>query len=480
MDDDVDIRRYVGILAKRWTTVRDAVILATVAALAVTLMPVSSSPTTYEALARLTVAKSMMQVALDDNIKTLSPEQAAATQPSSANRRNTLAALVKSPSLAEEVVQRLGDRLPIEMRSADALVDMVEGRARKDADLIDIAARGTDPTLVVEIANAWASAYERQANSLYFGQSDLDTQLDDQLASARQEYEKASEALATFSGNNRIVDLTLLIQDRKAHLSDIYGTRAKLQQVLDRARLLRSVQSESGADDGATLLLLKAQLASLDRAQSSSSQAATDPPAAGVELQVATSAPSDSSSGELDAFIASLENRLAEFDEAIDERSDQLLSGATGSVGRSAIGATIDRLNREIVELEAALDRENRQRQDLTLARDLAWQTYSSLATKVEEMDLAAQLPGREVFVTAPATAATALGRQLSRWITIALAAFIGLMVGIVGAFAVEYLSPEAPAVAIPWTAPIRWVRRRVTRSSQESIEQDPAVDGRG
>ncbi|MGQ9677586.1 MAG: hypothetical protein ACUVX1_18145, partial [Chloroflexota bacterium] len=478
--DELDIRRYVGILAKRWATVRDAVILATLAALAFLAIPGSSSPTTYEALARLTVAKSMMQVTLDNSIKTLSPEPVAATQPSSANRRNTLAALVKSPSIAEDVVQKLGYRLPPALRTSDALLGIVEGRASKDADFIDIVVRGSDPAAVVEIANTWANTYERQANSLYFGQSALGTQVDDQLASARQEYEKASEALATFSGNNRILDLTLLIQDRKMQLSDIYGTRAKLQQILDRAKVLRNLGSESSADGGVALLLLKAQLASLHQAPPSSDQTTTSPPPANVQLQVSTAAISDSSPSELDAFIAALETQLAEFDEAINGRSSQLVGSEAGLGKQSALSTTIDRLNREIVELEAALDRESRQKRDLTLARDLAWRTYSSLATKAEEMTLATQLPNREVIVAALASTATPVGRQLSRWATLGLAAFIGLIVGVVGAFAVEHWSPEAPAVAIPWTAAVRWLRRRLAWPSHRPASQGPAVDRRG
>lgn len=98
-------------------------------------------------------------------------------------------------------------------------------------------------------------------------------------------------------------------------------------------------------------------------------------------------------------------------------------------------------------------------------------------------MALASRLPSSEVALVAPAATATALpsDRQLGRRTILALAAVAGLMVGVAGAFAIECLSPESPAVAIPWTGPARrvWRRRRGNgtgdRPSDRSAAKGPS-----
>ena len=63
----------------------------------------------------------------------------------------------------------------------------------------------------------------------------------------------------------------------------------------------------------------------------------------------------------------------------------------------------LSKLEDEIDQLQAQLEQERASRQELTRARDLAWETYSTLARKVEEVGVASAVTGTEVRVAIPA-----------------------------------------------------------------------------
>lgn len=277
MGQEIDLRHVAHVLLKRWRLIRDAFILAVVAGLVASLFLVSSPVPAYQATAQMSIVRLATQVDLQDKIRP--PELNRDPTQVTTAQRNTLAALVDSPQVAEAVVNALGDRLPDRLQDPNALVGMVQGRATKDTDVVDIVVTGSDPSLVVEIANAWAKAFERVSTNLYSPTSEAAATVEEQVAAAWEEYQKAVDAAATSTSVDKARELAGQAAALKAALSDLETARqgtlhaavdAKLKtaRALEAARTLQHQAGQPGASasgTGLALSLLKAQIASIDQ-----------------------------------------------------------------------------------------------------------------------------------------------------------------------------------------------------------------------
>lgn len=105
------------------------------------------------------------------------------------------------------------------------------------------------------------------------------------------------------------------------------------------------------------------------------------------------------------------------------------------------LSAAIEKLHDEVDALRADLEKEEAEQRELTRARDLAWDTYSTLADKATEVEIAADVGGSQVRFAAPAVPPLSPAGPKEKQ-SIALAAAVGLMIGVAGAFGVEYLAP--------------------------------------
>ena len=95
-------------------------------------------------------------------------------------------------------------------------------------------------------------------------------------------------------------------------------------------------------------------------------------------------------------------------------------------------------LQQEILQLQEQLEREQARKQELTSVRDLAWETYNTLARKEAEVGVASQVTDTEVRFAVPAVEPQEpVGPK--KKLNIAIAGVLGLMVGVFGAFLVEY-----------------------------------------
>jgi len=169
---------------------------------------------------------------------------------------------------------------------------------------------------------------------------------------------------------------------------------------------------------------------------------------------------------DLDGFIEVLENRRDKIDEEIDILSTQIVSdyytfgdehsqpestAAENQAPLELIGSgqidfnmaqlpidqTILDLEKRIDDLGAKLAQETDRHDELMRARDLAWETYQTLANKEAELNVAAEIPGSVVNI-----ASTALIPEKDTVSTIkntALATAMGLIIGTFTAFAIEF-----------------------------------------
>lgn len=106
------------------------------------------------------------------------------------------------------------------------------------------------------------------------------------------------------------------------------------------------------------------------------------------------------------------------------------------------LSAAIEKLHDEVDTLRAELEKEEAQQRELTRARDLAWGSYSTLADKAVEVEITIDVGGSQVRFAAPAVPPLSPSWPRKKP-SIALATVVGLMIGVGGAFGVEYLAPD-------------------------------------
>ncbi len=117
------------------------------------------------------------------------------------------------------------------------------------------------------------------------------------------------------------------------------------------------------------------------------------------------------------------------------------------SAAAEPLTRAIDELEKEVNQLQAQLQQESATRQELTRARDLAWETYSTLARKVAEVGVASAVTGTEVRFASPAVEPRyPLSRKTLQ--NAILAGMVGLMLAVGMAFLIEYLRMEPSMVS--------------------------------
>ena len=205
--DEVDISRYVNGLWRRWPEI----LLVTVATILITLVGVWAyrtwTPPVYESTATAAIVRTSTDVRFDERFTTSSDQPNMDVN----SRRAALVALVKSGSIAQQVIKDLGGQLSPSNRSPATLLDAVTGEMATvggrvgQSDLINITVRALSPEQAALIANAWANAYVQQVNRVY-GQvpDDMLGSVNAQLTEAQQTYAVAQEKLETHLATSRL------------------------------------------------------------------------------------------------------------------------------------------------------------------------------------------------------------------------------------------------------------------------------------
>jgi uncharacterized protein involved in exopolysaccharide biosynthesis len=131
----------------------------------------------------------------------------------------------------------------------------------------------------------------------------------------------------------------------------------------------------------------------------------------------------------LTSLNASTEQRLHDI--------DALISTLESRSGTQP-GQKIDELRQEILQLTQELEQENATQKVLTDSRDTAWNTYTTLESKVAEVQVASQARDATVRIAADATVPSA-PVSAHKATNIAIALVLGLIVGVFAAFGTEY-----------------------------------------
>jgi uncharacterized protein involved in exopolysaccharide biosynthesis len=444
-EDEIDLRQYLDVLIRWWREI--VVITVGVAALAaiVILLLRWLLPPAYEASADVAIVRTVSEVQFDERFRTTSAESTPDTASVSA-RRSALLGLVATGAIAQQVIAQVGDQLTPEEQNPANLLEMVEAStasvagARGDSDLIRITVTADKAEKAAAIANAWARAYVQAVNTIY-GQvpDEVLTSIQTELDTAQQTYKTNQANLETFLASNQIDALssrvTMLQQRVNQEVTLQQGLLQQwqaAQQQLNTARALR-LQAEQGGEAAArsnmaALQVLKMSVYSLP------------PERLTVEVRDVPQVTSAGMIADLEGLIVSLEGQLQTLETQIAALSTQSEGAVAAQGSISGTTPSLLQIFAELRTLKSQLEAETARQLQLTQQRDLSWETYKTVNSKVAELNLARAAASSEVRFGAPAVAPVEAVKRFGLILGTVGAGLVGLFVAVFYTFLANYL----------------------------------------
>lgn len=409
MDTEIDLRAYVSILLRRWKWIVGLTLVAGLGAFVVSAL----QPATYQASAVVLVTQPRYQMQFDPRFETANGWQPA---------YRAFPTLATSDGILLEVVDRYVPtaQAQIDNWQLSVLAKMVEAFSGGDPSLVVLSVESLSPQDATAIANVWADVLTEQGNELYGG-SDKDVDFfEEQLALAGQALDASDSELVAFEAHNQSSIISAQLASHQQGQADYLRDQRTIASIVQDIQGLRdqlaerpSGQAASPADSLTALLL---------QIKAFNAQAETP-----IQLQIdSTEALSTKTLEEQAAFLDDLVTTLQARSVEIDRQLIQL--------------------EPKILALQQALQETRVEQEGLVRSRDLARETYMTLARKLDEARIAAQEENGTLQVGSyAAVPVEPVGPR--RLFNSAVAALLGLMVGILTAFAVEFwFGHEAPA----------------------------------
>lgn len=437
-EDEIDLRQYLDVLIRWWREI----LLITLAAVVLTAVGILLMrlvlPPDYEASADVAIVRTVSDVNFDERFRT-NPEELGADTVSLSARRSALLGLVATGAIAQEVVVQLGETLSAEEQNPANLLEMVDaqlasaGGVRSDSDLIRITVTADDPEKAAAIANAWARIYVREVNTIY-GQvpNEVLASIQAELAAAQEQYLTSQANLEAFIANNRIDELTGLVTvlqqrvDQEVSLQKAYLLQWEdTQEQLTTVRALRT-QVEQGGEGAARSNMAALQILKM-------SVYGMPPQGLQVEVRDLPDVNQQAMLADLDGLLQSLEERLVELETHIG-------SGGTPLGSTQGVTSTLTNPLENLRTSKAQLEAEAAKRLQLTQQRDLTWDAYRTLSSKVAELNLTRAAASSEVRFGAPAVPPVGAVAGLSLLMGVGVAGVMGGIVAILVIFVAEYL----------------------------------------
>lgn len=414
-DDEIDLRVYIDVLRQRRLMVIGipAVFVAVAAVLSFFFLP-----SVYEATTGLVIRKARTEVQFASNIRTEFNEDVQGKGVEA--RREALQALATSRAVAAQVIEHLGDQLPEGERRIDTLLDSIN--SERTGDLLTIQVQHTDPELAATLANTWVEVYSEYVNPLFSGVAQNPNTLNQEVEKAEQNYQEAEEALVQFLADNPIPRLEHEISDLQKRIDKHYTDLRWLDNLIDDVEALQAQLDQDVASTMPTTLGNSLAVVFLRaRGFTASSGAQLD-----TQLQLDPAAwatsPADVTSWqrELDALLTVLTARRAELSQTVQSK----------------------KWEQQLLALQSELERYRARKEELSETRNLAWNTFTSLRRKYFEVKVATEAPDLQVSIAMHADVPEEPVRP-RKALNMALAAALGVMAGVFGAFFLEFLEEE-------------------------------------
>lgn len=452
-EEEIDLRVYIDTLLRRRRLIITLALGMALVAMIVSFM----LPPTYEAQAALSVAPRRSNITLTEDF-TLSEEEI--NQLDMNQRGEALTEIARSLKVAQAVMET-HPNLDGEAATANSMVNKIEVSMKND--LLVITASADTPEKAAALATAWAEATQNQINAVYTFNTEIIAEIQSEMGEAWEEYRTAQQALETFLSESDISALesrikiveTLLKEYEQAsaesaaaryterlsaqqnELNKLYNQKINIQQQLTDARTLSAQlsQTEDVITDtwGTALAFINLQ-----------ANAYGGSPGSMLQFDLTGNAPPLTAST-VELVITSLESKMIEVEKQIATLSDQLgevETEASPLMKENALQTQVEELTEDLSTLEAQLEAQEAQQTQLTEARNVAWTTYTSLSNKQREIKVQESVAASEArlaFEALPPDNPSGPDKKLNT----AVAGALGLMLGVFGAFMIEYLVPE-------------------------------------
>lgn len=443
MDQEIDLRPYMIAVLRRWRLIISITLIFVLIGLAAAVM-IGNPP---GASANVLISPSSSQITLDPRFQTTNSSQA--TNP--VTQRQALIDLARDQSIAQSVLASMsqadsssGDQ------AAQALLRRVSVSA--SSDLLRITVQDQDPDRALALAKAWGQSFESMVADIYGRSPALLSQIDRDLADARQRYDAAQKELETFVSDGQLDQA----QSEVAQISDLldgslqaqqllyteYLTRTReLDLILADAQTLRdqaSAQSPNGFAQSFAALLLRARTVTVP------SGGANSAPTFQIS---AADLSGDGSPADLDQLIDVLQQRRAQLIARSNQLAGAIADGSATDIGLD--GPTRQRYTEQLGSLRARYERLKARKELLSQQRDLALDTLILLQKKRDEQQIASGTPPIEVrFVSAAIDPHPSI---LSRAVLSAVAGgVVGLVFGVMLALLLDIFLPALRSLSQP------------------------------
>jgi len=406
MEEEIDLRAYIEVLFRNWMWIVGLTVLAAVVAFVYS----SLQAPTYEASTVVLVTEPRYQMQFDPRFKT----------DEGAPRDNAFPTLATSDDVLQDVDEAYtpSPAAGLEQWNLATLQRMVQASSDGDPNLIILKVRSRSPADAASIANTWADILVGSGNELYGGgQKDL-VFFQEQLASAEQTLNEAEAALIEFQARNQSSIIETQLASLRQTQADYLSNQRTIALITEDIQSLRAQLADQPPDqnasmaDNLTALLLQIKAFNVQ----------TTVP---IQLQIqGGEALSDKSTAEQIAFLDDLVNTL-------QDQSTEITSRLT-------------ELEPQILAAQQKLQQAQVEQDRLSRASDLARETYLTMARKLDEAQISSRESNGILRVGSYAAVPTQpIGPR--RLFNTAIAGMLGLMIGVLAVFAVEFWrQPEA------------------------------------
>lgn len=392
--EEIDLAGTLGVLKRYWWCVALCVLVAVIVAgvIGMTRTPAyEATVTLFEPAYRLQTGPSFQS--LDDK-----PGSAIHLYP----------ALAKNMEIAERVVEALTSILPPEERDPKALLSLVRvNEDNQNPAIFYIKARSSNPDLAPEIANSWAREYV----ALVAGQPERYMPeflaIQGRVAAAESKFDAAQEALTQFEEET---GLGLISGQLDPYAS--YGQRGKILEAK-----IATLANHRVAQDALRFLL--------EKLREAKTTGMSDSSALPWELL------------SVDAILARgviSPTLIAQQGNDLEALIDQLEREET------IMAEVIEELSREVTELRGGLLSDEAQHGILQRDLQVARGEYDAFVNKSLELKTNAEM----VQIVQPATTPKRPHEERPVVVDIAAAGVLGLLVGVLGAFALDRWKEES------------------------------------
>jgi succinoglycan biosynthesis transport protein ExoP len=400
MEDEIDLRVYIEVVFRYWKWILGLAFVAAVVAFVISML----MPRTYEASAVVLVTQPRYQMQFDPRIDTQEGTPAYKAFPTLATSDSVLQSVVENYVPSKES--------GIDRWTLSTLQGMVEATSEGDPSLVVLKVTSQSPKDAAAIANVWADWLVKRGTELY-GQGEADvTFFEAQVQQAKELLDQADAALIEFEARNQTSIVSTRLDSSRQSQADYLADQRAITYLIQDIQGLRAQLAELPSDQSASLA---DSLTALFLQIKAFNAEATTP----VQLQVQSGADLSSRSLReqmtfLDDLVLTLQAKSTESDSRLAELEPEILA-----------------LQQQLQEINVESDQLNR-------TRDLARDTYTTLARKLDEARIAAQEDNGMLQIGSYAfEPENPVGPR--KLITTTIAGFLGLVVGVFGSFFVEF-----------------------------------------